>query len=215
MNPFRTGKLVLFQVTYDRSWNWFEIPFFVIIGVFGGLYGALVIKFNLQVQAFRRKHLANHAVVEVVVLAALTALFGWFNMFLRIDMTESLAVLFRECDGGGDYDHLCQTWAQWRMVNLLLLATIFRVGFVIVSYGCRVPAGIFIPSMAVGATFGRMVGIIVKAMYRCVSFARRHKIRLRRGRAHPTATYFSQCPQDGPCITPGTYAMLGAAAALG
>ncbi|KZV93417.1 putative voltage-gated chloride channel (clc-a) [Exidia glandulosa HHB12029] len=200
VNPFRTGKLVLFAVTYDRSWNWFEIPFFVIIGVFGGLYGAFVIKFNLQVQAFRRKHLANHAVVEVVVLAALTALFGWFNMFLRIDMTESLAVLFRECDGGGgDYENLCQTWAQWRMVNLLLLATIFRVGFVVVSYGCRVPAGIFIPSMAVGATFGRMVGIIVKAMYR----------------ANPTAAYFSQCPQDSPCITPGTYALLGAAAALG
>jgi len=35
MNPYRTGKLVLFQVTYDRSWNWFEIPFFIIIGIFG------------------------------------------------------------------------------------------------------------------------------------------------------------------------------------
>ena len=61
---------------------------------------------------------------------------------------------------------MVRTWAQWRMVNLLLLATVFRVGFVIVSYGCKVPAGIFIPSMAVGATFGRMIGIIVKAMYR-------------------------------------------------
>ena len=111
-----------------------------------------MIKFNLQVQAFRRKHLANQAISEVVVLAAVTALFGWFNMFLRIDMTESLAILFRECDGGGDYENLCQTWAQWRMVNLLLLATILRVGLVIVSYGCRVPAGIFIPSMAVGAS---------------------------------------------------------------
>lgn len=54
------------------------------------------------------------------------------------------------------------------MANSLLLATIFRTGFVIISYGARVPAGIFVPSMAVGATFGRMVGIIVKAMYRCV-----------------------------------------------
>ena len=23
-------------------------------------------------------------------------------------MTESLAILFRECEGGGDYDNLCQ-----------------------------------------------------------------------------------------------------------
>lgn len=61
---------------------------------------------------------------------------------------------------------VCRSGVQWRMANSLLLATIFRMGFVILSYGCKVPAGIFIPSMAVGATFGRMVGIIVKAMYR-------------------------------------------------
>ena len=35
MNPFRTGKLVLFQVTYDRDWHFFEVIFFVILGVFG------------------------------------------------------------------------------------------------------------------------------------------------------------------------------------
>lgn len=35
MNPFRTGKLVLFQVTYNRSWHFFEIIFFVILGIFG------------------------------------------------------------------------------------------------------------------------------------------------------------------------------------
>ncbi len=35
-----------------------------------------------------------------------------------------------------------------------------------ISYGCKVPAGIFVPSMAIGATFGRMVGIMVKAINR-------------------------------------------------
>ena len=35
MNPFRTGKLVLFQVTYNRDWHFFEIIFFVILGIFG------------------------------------------------------------------------------------------------------------------------------------------------------------------------------------
>lgn len=73
-----------------------------------GLYGAFVIKFNLQVAAFRKKHLANHGVMEAVTLATLTAMVGYFNRFLRIDMTESLAILFRECDSGGDYDNLCQ-----------------------------------------------------------------------------------------------------------
>jgi chloride channel 3/4/5 len=129
MNPFRTGKLVLFQVTYDRDWHFFEIVFFVIIGIFGvsfisslscqyiptncstclqGIYGAIVIKFNLQVAALRRKYLSNNGVLEVVTLATLTAMIGFFNRFLRLDMTESLYILFRECEGGGDYGGLCQ-----------------------------------------------------------------------------------------------------------
>ena len=73
-----------------------------------GLYGAFVVKFNLQVAAFRRKHLSTHGLAEAVTLALLTALVSYGNRFLRIDMTESMAILFRECDGGGDYDNLCQ-----------------------------------------------------------------------------------------------------------
>ncbi|GAA5959780.1 hypothetical protein JCM3765_000100 [Sporobolomyces pararoseus] len=198
MNPFRTGKLVLFQVQYDRDWHFFELGFFILIGIFGGLYGAFVIKYNLQVAAFRRKHLGSSAISEAVILATLTASVGFVNKFLRIDMNEMLDVLFRECEGGGDYENLCQTWAQWRMVNSLLLATFLRTCLVVISYGCKVPAGIFVPSMAVGATFGRMVGILVKALYR----------------AHPTWSMFAGCDPEKPCITPGTYAFLGAAAGL-
>ncbi|KAF8070810.1 Cl-channel protein [Lyophyllum atratum] len=198
MNPFRTGKLVLFQITYDRDWHFFEVMFFVILGIFGGLYGAFVVKFNLQVAAFRRKHLANHGVAEAVTLATLTAMIGYFNRFLRIDMTSSMAILFRECEGGGNAGNLCQTPAQWRISNSLLLATIIRIGLVVISYGCKVPAGIFVPSMAIGATFGRMVGIMVKAMEK----------------AYSNSGIFAVCAPDVPCITPGTYAFLGAAAAL-
>ncbi|KAG1861551.1 chloride channel [Suillus subalutaceus] len=198
MNPFRTKKLVLFQVTYNRDWHFFEIIFFIILGIFGGLYGAFVVKFNMQVAAFRRKHLASHGVAEAVILATLTATIGYFNRFMRIDMTEMMSILFRECEGGGDYDNLCQMAVQWPMANSLLLATFIRMGFVVISYGAKVPAGIFIPSMAVGATFGRMVGIMVKAMYR----------------AYPHSGIFAVCDPNVPCITPGTYAFLGAAAAL-
>ncbi|KAI0823388.1 Cl-channel protein [Trametes gibbosa] len=198
MNPYRSGKLVLFQVTYDRDWHFFEIIFFIILGVFGGLYGAFMVKFNLKVAAFRRRYLGNHAIAEAVTLAVVTAMIGWFNHFMRIDMTESMQILFRECDGASDYDHLCQTAYQWPMVNSLFLATVVRTGLVVISYGCKVPAGIFVPSMAIGATFGRMVGIMVKAI----------------NRAYPASGIFAVCQPDVPCITPGTYALLGAAAAL-
>src|SRR5690606_14984178 len=97
MNPFRTGQLVMFQVSYDREWHFFEIVFYIIIGVFGGLYGALVIKWNLRVQAFRKKYLAKYAILEATLLALATAIVSYPNAFLRIEMTESMEILFLQC----------------------------------------------------------------------------------------------------------------------
>lgn len=84
------------------------------------------------------------------------------------------------------------------MVLSLAIATVLRIFLVIISYGCKVPAGIFVPSMAIGASFGRLVGILVQALHE----------------SFPNSNFFSACEPDVPCITPGTYAFLGAAAAL-
>ncbi|KAI9798023.1 MAG: glycerol ethanol, ferric requiring protein [Candelina submexicana] len=108
MNPFRTGQLVMFQVKYDRSWHFFEIIFFIIIGIFGGVYGAFVIKWNLRAQAFRKKYLTKYAILEATLLATATAVICYPNKFLRIDMTESMEILFLECEGDHDYDGLCE-----------------------------------------------------------------------------------------------------------
>ena len=48
LNPFRTGQMVLFEVTYDTNWHYFEIPIYIILGIFGGLYGIIVSKFNIR-----------------------------------------------------------------------------------------------------------------------------------------------------------------------
>ena len=198
MNPYRTGKLVLFQVEYNHNWYYFEIVFFLLIGVFGGLYGEYVVRFNLQVQRFRRKFLSQYGVQEAVVLALITAMISYFNRFMQLDMTKTLEELFQQCDGASDDDALCQSRMQWSMFTSLCLATGLRFFLVILSYGCKVPAGIFIPSMAVGATFGRSVGILIKALQS----------------TFPSLFLFASCPADEPCIIPGTYAMLGAAAGL-
>lgn len=198
MNPFRTGQLVMFQVKYDRSWHFFETVPYICIGIFGGLYGAFVIKWNLRVQAFRKKYLTKWAVLEATLLAAGTAIICYPNVFLRIEMTESMEILFLECEGTEDYQGLCDQDRRWANIISLTLATVIRIFLVIISYGCKVPAGIFVPSMAIGASFGRTVGIIMQSIYH----------------AHPDSAFFAACQPDEPCITPGTYAFLGAAAAL-
>lgn len=130
MNPFRTGKLVMFQVSYDRDWHFFEYLFVLVIGLFGvslnaieeinvgylkltkiqGLYGALVIKYNLIVAQFRKNVLKNYPIAEAAVLAFVTAILAYPNVFLRIDMTEIMGILFRECEGAGteNYYGLCE-----------------------------------------------------------------------------------------------------------
>lgn len=192
MNPFRTGQVVLFKVAYDTLWHFFELPMYALLGVFGGVYGVAVLALNLQVAAFRKRHLARHAVAEVVVLALALAAVCYCNQFLREDMTQAMQTLFAECPGS----EICDARAR-ALVPLLLFATLVRLLLTVVTYGCKVPAGIFVPSMAAGATFGRAVGVFLDWLQR----------------QHPDLPVFGLCP-DGPCVIPGTYALIGAGAAL-
>ncbi|KAJ1969589.1 glycerol ethanol, ferric requiring protein, partial [Dimargaris verticillata] len=197
-NPFRTGKLVMFQASYDKDWHLFEMIFYVMLGIFGGVFGAVVIKFNVKAAEFRKKHLQAYPLTEVAVLAVGTAIVCYLNIFLRNDMAEVMSYMLKECRES-DYSGLCRVDYAPRMVWLLAMATVVRMAFTILSYGTKVPCGIFVPSMAVGATFGRMVGILVQSLHR----------------ARPHSLLFSSCPPDTQCIEPAIYAFLGAGAALG
>lgn len=197
-NPFRTGQLVLFEVTYDSSWHYYELPFYALLGVFGGVYGIIVSRLNKRVAGFRKKYLAAHPIREVVILAIFTASISFFNNFLRLDMTEAMQALFSECSGD-DKEWLCEpNLPKGKTIISLMFATVMRMFFTIITYGCKVPAGIFVPSMAAGATFGRAVGLIVQKLHE----------------SFPELSVFSTCPKDGPCVIPGTYAFIGAGAAL-
>lgn len=198
INPFRTGQLVMFEVTYDTNWHYFEIPLYIVLGVFGGVYGILVSKFNKRVVAFRKKYFTNFAVREVLLLTLLTATISYFNEYLRLDMTESMEILFHECEANFKHE-LCDDHSnKIKLFTSLLLATVLRMFFTIITYGCKVPAGIFVPSMAAGATFGRALGMIADKIYE----------------QNKDSSIFLTCPTDGRCIIQGTYAFLGAAAAL-
>ncbi|KAK5240346.1 H(+)/Cl(-) exchange transporter 5, partial [Exophiala xenobiotica] len=44
LNPYGTSKIVLFEVRYVTDWNFFELCNFALLGIAGGLAGALFIK---------------------------------------------------------------------------------------------------------------------------------------------------------------------------
>lgn len=200
INPFRNGEVVQFEVRYTENWRLGEIPVFIIIGIFGGLYGILMKKMNIFWVNFRNLYFSKNLQLEIFVLTVLTFLLSYFNSFLKLDMTESMKVLFHECSISNDqensiWDHdLCKVtnetehsgWVTFIICASLAYALITRFLLVAISYGCKLPCGIFIPSMSIGALFGRLLSIIIVKLFD-----------LKPG-----------------TIIEGSYAVLGAAAAL-
>lgn len=196
-NPFRNGKMVLFSVEYDHDWHWFELPFFIVIGLFGGFMGHFIIKYNLKIQAWRKKYLTSYPMQEVLLITIITAMICYFNQFLIVDMTKSMEILFHECSHKWEHES-CDPNKSTQIAFALILAIVIRTALLLVSYGAKVPAGIFVPSMAIGALFGRLIGTGVWAL------------QLR----YKDSSFFSMCPTDKPCVDPGSYAFLGAGALL-
>jgi chloride channel 3/4/5 len=202
-DPFRTGQLVLYQVTYHSGWHAFELLPFAIIGIIGGLYGAMFIKLNMRVAKWRTSKsnpFFKRPVVEVVVVALITALISFPVTFLRAQSSELVEHLFAECkDIADDYLGLCKSGvANTGVIFTLLTSALIGFMFAVITFGLQIPAGILLPSMGIGALYGRVVGLIVEVWQR----------------EHPKFILFASCEPDIPCVTPGTYAVVGAASAL-
>ena len=86
-------------------------------------------------------------------------------------------------------------------------------------FSIQVPAGIFLPSIAIGASLGRAVGLLVSVVdpVFASSLPLTKLYRQAIHRAWPTLWFFSACPPDPTlkCISPGFYSVIGAAAMLG
>lgn len=140
-------------------------------------------------------------ITQVMIVALLTALINYPNFYMRAQSSELVFSLFAECSKlVDDQFGLCKTGAATAgTIFLLLFAAILGFFLASITFGLQIPAGIILPSMAIGALFGRAVGIIMEIWVQ----------------NHPSFFPFANCEPDIPCVTPGTYAIIGAAAALG
>ncbi|XP_003741013.1 H(+)/Cl(-) exchange transporter 5 [Galendromus occidentalis] len=217
INPFGNDHLVMFSVKHDFSWSSWELLPFLLLGVLGGIIGTVFTRLNLRWCKFRKESsLGHYPIFEVLAVAAVTALFSFPNLYTRMNTSDLIKLLFVDC-GIGDRTPLCDykrnfTDAKSRIdiaeagdgvytaMWELGLAFVLKIFITVFTFGMKVPAGIFIPSLAMGAIIGRAMGVAVEqAIWN-----------------HRTSWLFNEiCASGEGCIPPGLYAMVGAAACLG
>jgi chloride channel 3/4/5 len=83
IDPYR-GKRVMYSVTYSHNWQFFEAICFIILGLFGGVSGAYLIKSSIWMQNWRKKAwVKDNPLTEVAAIAFATALIGYLNDLTR------------------------------------------------------------------------------------------------------------------------------------
>ena len=204
LNPYGTGKIVIFEVRYATDWRFFEILVFILLGVLGGALGALFIKASgMWARTFRQiPAIKRWPILEVFLVALVTGLASFWNRYTKLAVTELLFELASPCPKH-DQSGLCPQSGEDIMVIVRYLCGAFFVKSFLttITFGIKVPAGIYVPSMVVGGLLGRIFGHLVQ--YLTV--------------AYPNAGIFSSCPADGgleACITPGVYALVAAGATM-
>ncbi len=90
----------------------------------------------------------------------------FLNPYTRMGGTELVYSLFEECHGD-THSGLCiidpgSFEKVWPIAKSILVAMIVKGGLTIVTFGIKLPAGIFIPTLGVGACVGRLMGIAMQ-----------------------------------------------------
>ena len=197
LNPYGTGKLVMFQVEILKNWELYELPVFLLLGLLGGLYGCIFIRWNIKLQHYRRQStlIVSNPIKEVIVLAFVSAVVLYPFILTRASLTELVTNLFRDCDTV-DNEFLVLCNGGFSAAISLLYTIIIVSALTILTFGIKVPAGLFVPSMAVGASTGRLVGLIIQT-------AIKNNLQI-----------FPGCNISNYCVNPGHFAIAGAASFL-
>ncbi|KAM4531859.1 H(+)/Cl(-) exchange transporter 7 isoform 1-T1 [Odontesthes bonariensis] len=191
------------------EYNLYEIPLFIAMGALGGILGALfnVLNYWLTIFRIRYVHRPCLQVMEAMLVAAVTATVAFTMIYFSNDCqplgpehTEEYPLQLFCADG--EYNSMATAFFntpeksvrslfhnQPGTYNPLTLGLFTLTYFFLAcwTYGLSVSAGVFIPSLLIGAAWGRLCGILLASL---------------------TST-------NTPWADPGKYALIGAAAQLG
>lgn len=135
LNPEMTSVAASFSVH--------DLPFFVVLGVLAGIFGALFGRGIFLSLNFNR-HVVRLGLPWRVGLAGLVT-----GLVMSL-----LPITFR--DSSGLQEFLSTGSAGWRFT---LLAFVVKFVLTLIAYGSGAPGGLFAPSLVLGASLGYLVGV--------------------------------------------------------
>ncbi|XP_023179605.2 H(+)/Cl(-) exchange transporter 7 [Drosophila hydei] len=202
-----TGLFNLGKFDHPLTFEYFELPLFMLLGVMGGLLGAAWNSLNTHINGFRKRFVPWRAgkVCEAVLVAILGVTLACVMIYyindcrpLGNDPTIHPVQLFCE---DNEYNAVAALWFQTPEATVralfhdppgshkILTLAVFTVVYYFLScttFGLNVSLGVFIPTALVGAAWGRLVAMLLFYIF-------------------PQAQF----------LHPGKYALIGAAANLG
>jgi len=202
VDPLGTGKLVLFEVTSHHRWQIAECVVFLAIGILGGVIGSGFLALNTAVVKIRKSKWKSFPVLEVCLLSMFTSAISFSSPLLLSSGTSFLSSLFQECsdlqEEGDVKEWLCPSSSHSASSLIFVLFAVAAIKLILTSFtfGAKIAAGLFIPSLCVGGAIGRGVGIAVQLA------------------TSDGSTFAMLCASSTRCILPSLYAIVGAAAVL-
>lgn len=202
----------LFQVSFGNfSWLFMEIIPFILLGVLGGLYGHYFIKLNSKFSSIQfRKNVRNYLsnlfkvdakygpILEILIVAFITTILNFPLEISKLPLTAYLNLLFKDCPKDAtpslnSTNFMCSSSNDFTLVKLLYIVT---EGFLLTSYtfGVDLPGGILMPSLVLGATTGRFVGILSQILQLKFNWES-----------------LATCTEQSCVVSPSSYAVIGAA----
>ncbi|CAI4211509.1 unnamed protein product [Parascedosporium putredinis] len=206
LNPYGTHKIVMFQVRYLIDWEWFELGSFIMVGIVCGAAGAFFIKASKHwAKSFRRiQVIKNFPMLEVALVALVTGLMSYWNVFTHLPVAKLLLNLSSPATRWTRTvtSSACAPRASKRspVVASLFAAFLIKGFLTIITFGIKVPAGIYMPSMVVGGLLGRLIGHMVQwVVFR-----------------FPDVPIWAACARsgEGTCIQPGVYGLIAAGSTM-
>ncbi|XP_066296030.1 H(+)/Cl(-) exchange transporter 6-like isoform X2 [Branchiostoma lanceolatum] len=176
-----------------QLWTVLDLFVFIVMGVVGGLLGALFNAINTRLTKHRMKHVHNRhpaiRVLEVLLVTMVTTIVA-FTAAMTLGECKEVApivinatspveqtVQYFFCPNGTYNDmatlffntqetSIRQLFHQEATFSLQSLGIFFLLFFILScwTYGASVPSGLFVPSLLCGAAYGRFVGNLLKML---------------------------------------------------